>query len=94
MTSGAHRVDTAKVAAKLSVETLTRAKPEFVLAHAGQAIGGVGTGRPSEADPDPGRRRTRSVRRDLGGRWHPRSVFPTTYAELVRITAGTPSEVA
>ncbi|HEX5595355.1 MAG TPA: YbaK/EbsC family protein, partial [Micromonosporaceae bacterium] len=24
----------------------------------------------------------------------PRAVFPTTYAELLRITAGTPAEVA
>src|SRR5687768_1917482 len=37
LTSGAHRVDTAKVAAALGVERLRRAKPEFVRLHTGQA---------------------------------------------------------
>ena len=41
LTSGAHRVDTAKVAAALGVERLGRAKPEFVREHTGQVIGGV-----------------------------------------------------
>src|SRR2546423_4530368 len=40
MTSGAHRVDTAKVAALLGVGALTRATPEFVREHTGQPIGG------------------------------------------------------
>src|SRR3954447_14799910 len=39
--SGAHRVDTAKVAALLGVERLDRADPEFVRATTGFAIGGV-----------------------------------------------------
>ena len=41
LTSGAHRVDTAKVAAELGVEQLKRATPEFVREHTGQVIGGV-----------------------------------------------------
>src|SRR5829696_10021421 len=40
LTSGAHRVDTAKVAITLGVSALRRAKPEFVREHTGQVIGG------------------------------------------------------
>jgi prolyl-tRNA editing enzyme YbaK/EbsC (Cys-tRNA(Pro) deacylase) len=94
MTSGAHRVDTAKVAALLGVDALTRATPDFVLAHTGQAIGGVAP----VGHPKPIRT---LVDVDLGQYdeiWAAggiaQAVFPTTYAQLVRITAGTPSEVA
>src|SRR6266849_198605 len=38
MTSGAHRVDTAKVAALLGVAVVARADPEFVRAATGQVI--------------------------------------------------------
>src|SRR3982750_3023483 len=41
LTSGAHRVDTAKVAAGLGIAKLRRATPEFVREHTGQPIGGV-----------------------------------------------------
>src|SRR3954451_6071779 len=41
LTSGAHRVDTAKVAEDIGVPTLQRAKPDFVRRHTGQVIGGV-----------------------------------------------------
>jgi len=41
LTSGAHRVDTGKVAAELGVTRLGRATPEFVRTHTGQVIGGV-----------------------------------------------------
>src|SRR5262249_16310641 len=40
LTSGAHRVDTDKVAQDLQ-KTLKRAKPDFVKLHTGQVIGGV-----------------------------------------------------
>src|SRR4051812_16041765 len=39
LTSGAHRVDEAAVAALLGVPRITRATPEFVRRHTGQAIG-------------------------------------------------------
>ncbi len=94
MTSGAHRVDTAKVATLLDVPALTRAKPDFVREHTGQPIGGVapiGHPKPLQALVD-----TALARYDeiwaAGG--IPHAVFPTTYAELVRLTAGTPTEVA
>src|SRR5215207_3323243 len=41
LTSGAHRVDTAKVASLIGVTAVRRATPEFVREHTGQAIGGV-----------------------------------------------------
>ena len=41
LTSGAHRVDTDKVAAELGTGALRRAKPDFVRRHTGQVIGGT-----------------------------------------------------
>src|ERR1039458_6520109 len=41
LTSGAHRVDTGKVAAQLGVSAVRRADPDFVFASTGQRIGGV-----------------------------------------------------
>ncbi|WP_324277375.1 YbaK/EbsC family protein [Blastococcus brunescens] len=41
LTSGAHRVDEAVVATLLGVPRISRATPEFVRRHTGQAIGGV-----------------------------------------------------
>src|SRR4051794_13857702 len=41
LTSGAHRVDTGKVAALIGVQQVKRASPEFVRTATGQVIGGV-----------------------------------------------------
>ncbi len=94
MTSGAHRVDTAKVAELLGVESLARATPDFVLTHTGQAIGGVAP----IGHPKPIRTLVDVALGQYDEVWAAggiaQAVFPTTYAELVRITAGTPSEVA
>jgi prolyl-tRNA editing enzyme YbaK/EbsC (Cys-tRNA(Pro) deacylase) len=94
MTSGAHRVHTAKVAALIGATTLTRATPEFVREHTGQPIGGVAP----VGHPKPIRT---LVDIDLAGYpeiWAaggiPHAVYPTTYTELVRLTAGTSAEVA
>jgi len=94
LTSGAHRVDTAKVAAGLGLAKLRRATPEFVREHTGQAIGGVAPlGHPKPVrtlvDVDLARY---DVIWAAGG--VPRAVFPISYDELVRVTAGTPTEVA
>ena len=94
LTSGAHRVDTAKVAAQLGVAALARANPDFVRAHTGQAIGGVaplGHPKPVRTVVDTDLARYTEIWAAGGV---PRAVFPTTYAELLRITAGTPAEVA
>ncbi len=94
LTSGAHRVDTAKVAAALGVTQIRRATPEFVRQHTGQPIGGVAP----LGHPKPVRTLVDTALEQYDEIWAaggvPRAVFPTTFAELVRITAGTPAEVA
>jgi prolyl-tRNA editing enzyme YbaK/EbsC (Cys-tRNA(Pro) deacylase) len=94
LTSGAHRVDTAKVAALLGMESINRATPEFVREHTGQPIGGVAPlGHPKPVptlvDVALG---VFPVIWAAGG--IPHAVFPTTFDELVRITGGTAAEVA
>lgn len=94
LTSGAHRVDTGKVAALIGAERVRRASPEFVREATGQVIGGVApVGHPAPV-------RT-LVDRALaaydevwaaGGIAH--SVFPSTFDELVTVTAGEPADVA
>ncbi|HKE65770.1 MAG TPA: YbaK/EbsC family protein [Micromonosporaceae bacterium] len=93
LTSGAHRVDTAKVAATIGVAALKRATPDFVREHTGQSIGGVaplGHVKPVRTLVD-----TALAQYDeiwaAGG--IPHAVFPTTYAELVRVTGATPVDV-
>jgi prolyl-tRNA editing enzyme YbaK/EbsC (Cys-tRNA(Pro) deacylase) len=93
LTSGAHRVDTAKVAAELGISKLRRATPEFVRTHTGQAIGGVAP----VGHPEPVRTLVDTTLDQYDEVWAaggvPHSVFPTTYAELLRITQGTPVTV-
>lgn len=94
MTSGAHRVDTAKVAALAGTAALSRATPEFVLAATGQRIGGVAP----IGHPAPIRTLVDVALADYPAIWAaggiPHAVFPTTYDELVVLTGGTPAEVA
>ena len=94
LTSGAHRVDTAKVAADLGVSKLRRASPEFVREHTGQAIGGVSPiGHPA---PIPtyldSSLRTYDVVWAAAG--HPAAVFSTTFDELAAMTGAPEVEVA
>jgi len=93
LTSGAHRVDEALVADLLGVAAITRATPEFVRRHTGQAIGGVapvGHPEPIGTLVDVELARHRQVWAAAG---HPHTVFPTSYDELLQLTAGTPAEV-
>jgi prolyl-tRNA editing enzyme YbaK/EbsC (Cys-tRNA(Pro) deacylase) len=94
LTSGAHRVDTAKVAADLGVPKLRRATPEFVRTHTGQAIGGVAP----LGHPKPVRTLVDTALERYPVIWAaggvPRAVFPITYPELLRVTAATPADVA
>ena len=93
LTSGAHRVDTAKVAATIGVAALTRARPEFVREHTGQVIGGVSPiGHPAPVPTyiDPWLRRYDEVWAAAG---HPAAVFSTTYDELVAMTGATETDV-
>lgn len=86
LTSGAHRVDTIKVAAAIGVAAMSKATPEFVGAHTGQAIGGV-------APLGHLVRLTTYIDRDLASFpvvWaaagHSHAVFDTTYDELLAMT--------
>lgn len=94
LTSGAHRVDTAKVAALIGAPRLDRADADFVRERTGFAIGGVapvGHTSPVQTLVDADLEQYDEVWA-AGG--HPKTVFPTTFAELVRITGGTPADVA
>ena len=88
LASGAHRVDTAKVAADLGLPRLRRASPDFVLQHTGQVVGGVGpTGHPSPLrtviDAD-----LAAFDRLWAGAGDPHSMVATTVDELVLLTGG------
>jgi prolyl-tRNA editing enzyme YbaK/EbsC (Cys-tRNA(Pro) deacylase) len=93
MASGGHRVDTAKVAAIVGATSVDRASPEFVREHTGFAIGGVAP----VAHPEPLRTLVDTELERYDEVWaaagHPHTVFPTTYAELLRITGGEPADV-
>ena len=94
LTSGAHRVDTAKVADLLGVQRVRRAAPDFVRAATGQPIGGVapvGHAEPVETLVDAALGQF-DVVWAAGG--HPRAVFRTSFDELVRLTGGRRAEVA
>jgi len=94
MTSGAHRVDTAKVAALVGTAALSRATPEFVHAATSQRIGGVAP----IGHPAPIRTIVDVALADYPTIWAaggiPHAVFPTTYDELVALTNGQPAVVA
>ena len=93
MTSGAHRVDTGALAARLGRGSIRRATPDQVRDATGQAIGGVvPTGHPSTL--------VTVVDEDLaafpeiwaaGGT--PHTVFPLTFDELVRLIGGSVAKV-
>jgi prolyl-tRNA editing enzyme YbaK/EbsC (Cys-tRNA(Pro) deacylase) len=92
LTSGAHRVDTAKV--EPVTGPLKRADKDFVRQHTGQVIGGVSPfahPAPVPTYVDPWLRRHPVVWAAAG---HPAAVFSTTYDELVAMTGATEIEVA
>lgn len=94
LTSGAHRVDTAAAAARVGVERLDRASPDFVRRHTGQVIGGVSPFDHPAPVPtwiDPWLRRHETIWAAAG---HPSAVFSTTFDELLAMTGGTEAEVA
>ena len=94
LTSGAHRVDTVQVAAVLGLAALERATPAAVRAATGQVIGGVapvGHPHPVRTVVDTALAVHEVVWAAAG---HSRTVFPTSYDELLRITGGTAGDVA
>ncbi|MDQ1305919.1 MAG: hypothetical protein QG671_1751 [Actinomycetota bacterium] len=104
ITSGAHRVDTRRVASMLGSGDLDRVDAAFIRQWSGFAIGGVApvgwTGlHPSVPDAMPYQPTTlvdislAHHRRIWAAAGHPRYVFETSYAELLRITGGNPAEI-
>ena len=93
LTSGAHRVDTARVAELVGAESVRRAGPDFVRTHTGFPIGGVAPVGHPELLPtlvDTWLARHEQIWAAAG---HAHWVFPTTFDELVRMSGGTPAEV-
>ncbi|MBO2452484.1 YbaK/EbsC family protein [Actinomadura barringtoniae] len=93
LTSGAHRVDTARVAALIGAAKVKRATPDFVREATGQTIGGVaplGHPAPIRTLVDVWLNGYEQVWA-AGGITH--TVFPTSYDELLRITEGEAAEV-
>ena|GEM_PF-20709 len=92
MTSGGHRVDTDFLGARLGGR-LSRASKETVRDATGQVIGGVAP----VGHPAPVRTLVDVDLRDHDVVWaaagHAKTVFPTSFDELVRITGGTPTPV-
>jgi prolyl-tRNA editing enzyme YbaK/EbsC (Cys-tRNA(Pro) deacylase) len=93
LTSGAHRVDESQVAGLLGASAVRRAPAAFVREHTGQPIGGVApVGHPAPigtlVDVELAR-----YPRVWAAAGHPSAVFPTSYEELLRLTAGTAAEV-
>jgi len=92
MTSGAHLVDTGFLSARLGGR-LARADKDTVRDATGQVIGGVAP----VGHPAPVRTLVDVDLRDHDVVWaaagHARTVFPTSFDELVRITGGTPTPV-
>jgi prolyl-tRNA editing enzyme YbaK/EbsC (Cys-tRNA(Pro) deacylase) len=94
LTSGAHRADTAKLRELVAATAVRRAAPDFVRRHTGQPIGGVaplGHPKPVRTIIDVSLARYDELWAAGGV---PQAVYPITYTELVRITDGTPAEVA
>ena len=94
MASGGHRVDTDLVARALGVDSVGRAKPDLVSTATGFVIGGVspvGHLHPLPTLVD-------AALAELGEVWaaagHPRTVFPTSHDELLRLTGGSSAVVA
>jgi prolyl-tRNA editing enzyme YbaK/EbsC (Cys-tRNA(Pro) deacylase) len=93
MTSGAHRVDTSRVASLVGAIVVARADANSVRTWTGQAIGGVGP----VAHPAPIRTLVDTWLAKYDVVWaaagHPHTVFPTSFDELLRITGGTAADV-
>ncbi|SFD86258.1 Cys-tRNA(Pro) deacylase, prolyl-tRNA editing enzyme YbaK/EbsC [Actinopolyspora alba] len=94
LTSGRHRVDTEALALRLGWQPLIRAKPERVRRATGQAIGGVAPLGHPEALPTVVDSALADYERIWAAGGTPRTVFPTTHDELLRITDGRSLPVA
>lgn len=88
LASGAHRVDTAKLADRLGCARIRRAAPDFVLEHTGQHVGGVApVGHPravrTVVDPD-----LAAFPVVWAGGGDEMTMFATSFDQLIAITGG------
>jgi len=94
LASGAHQVDTSRVATLVGAASVRRAPADLVRTATGFPIGGVAP----LGHPRPLRTLVDVALADYERIWAaagtPHTVFPTTYADLLRLTIGTPAQVA
>lgn len=94
VTSGRHRVDTELVARLIEVDRLDRADADYVKSVSGYSVGGVAPlgwlNAPEMILIDIALSEYSEVWAAAG---HPHTVFPTSFAELVRATGGRPAKV-
>ncbi|MYS82963.1 YbaK/EbsC family protein [Embleya scabrispora] len=93
ITSGAHRVDTRVVSRLLGIRKMRRADPAFVLSATGQEVGGVApVGHPHRIRTlvDTWLAKHDVIWAGAGDHNH---MYPTTYAELLRMTGGRAADV-
>jgi prolyl-tRNA editing enzyme YbaK/EbsC (Cys-tRNA(Pro) deacylase) len=94
LASGAHRVDTDQLAARLGMTAIQRADARYVRRATGQVIGGVApVGHPTRL-----RTVVDTALASYSEVWAaggiPHAVFPTSYRELLVVTGGTAAAVA
>ncbi|CAB4542186.1 unannotated protein [freshwater metagenome] len=91
ITSGRHKVDTELVAKTLGMEKLDRVDADYVKERSGYSIGGVSPlgwiSKPEIILIDEALNDYEVVWAAAG---HPHAVYPTSFAELARITSATP----
>lgn len=94
ITSGRHKVDTELVAKNLGMEKLDRVDADYVKERSGYSIGGVS---PLGWVSQPEITLIDEALNDYDVVWaaagHPHAVYPTSFAELARITSATPMVV-
>jgi prolyl-tRNA editing enzyme YbaK/EbsC (Cys-tRNA(Pro) deacylase) len=90
ITSGRHKVDTTLVAKNLGIEKLDRVDADFVKERSGYSIGGVSplgwVSQPEVTLIDEALNDYEIVWAAAG---HPHAVYPTSFAELARVTSAT-----
>ena len=94
ITSGRHRVDTARVAQLLGVDELGRADADYVKERSGYSVGGVS---PVGWVTPPEKTLIDEALSDYPEVWaaagHPHTVFPTSFTELVEVAKAQPAVV-
>jgi prolyl-tRNA editing enzyme YbaK/EbsC (Cys-tRNA(Pro) deacylase) len=93
LASGAHRVHPGRLARRLGTGKIRPAGPGFVRTHTGQQVGGVapvGHLAPLRTVVDLALEPFAVV---WAGAGDERAIFATSFAELVKLTGGTPAEV-